>query len=126
MMFGFTGNVTFVTEAAMCAALVPLARIVLETDGPHLCPSEGIEDSRTSRAESAMNSDQGSRRSARGGRGGERSGGGGRKGRGGGDQGVCHPGHIPVIAAALARIKSIDVREVLIQCRRNSCTLYGI
>jgi Tat protein secretion system quality control protein TatD with DNase activity len=94
------------------AELIPMERILLETDGPHLCPSP---------AEDAAGG-QGQGRD--GGRGGGRGGRG--RGRGGGGGGVCHSGYIPIIAQAIAATKRVPLRDLLIQCRENTRLLYGI
>ena len=245
MKFGFTGNITYESRtAAMCVAMIPLNRILLETDGPHMCPdsmsvwlqepspsvdildvsasaavvetvfsglattavnsvtnasvststlstphtssaaaamvpagaavgrskSDARENSRGREFDAAKADDISSggrdKRHGRGGRGsdggdsggrgrgsgGSGSDGGGRDsgGRGSGSRGsdgggrssggrgsggrggrggrgsVCHSGHIPTIATAIAHIKGVSMRDVLLACRENTRQLYGI
>eukprot|EP00741_Cyanophora_paradoxa_P008464 tig00001333_g8191.t1 len=85
LYLGFTGVITFKNGAGVreAAAGTPLERILLETDGPFMCPEP-------------------------------------HRGK------VAHAGHIPLIAAEVARVKGVDVERVFEQCRANTRAVYRI
>jgi len=85
LCIGFTGVITFknAQEIRDVVKIVPLDRILLETDGPFMAPVPY-------------------------------------RGK------VAHPGHIPKIAAEVAKVKDIDYNEVLEITRQNANRMYGI
>lgn len=124
LFIGVTGFVTFGSGAALRAGLssgdIPLGRLLLETDGPHMTP-EAPED--------GGGADTGARGRGRGdgGRGGRRGGGrGGGRRRGRGGRKPNTPQSIPAIAAAVAALVGAAMEDVLRQTRENARTVYGV
>ena len=103
LYFGFTGFITFAgaaaTRDALACGAVPLSRVLLETDGPHMMPEATPSSGRAT----------GPRR----------------KGKRGG---VCHPGHIPAVAEGVAAAMGggSTAAQVLSAARVNTRTVYGV
>lgn len=108
LYLGFTGVITYknasVTRDAV-RTVVPLERLLLETDGPNLKPDEAFLLKPEAQA--------------------------GGKGKGNkrrGRNAVCHPGHIPIVAAAIAAIKggTTSTEDVLAAAYTNAKAMYGL
>eukprot|EP01124_Arcella_intermedia_P018346 TRINITY_DN25292_c0_g1_i1.p1 TRINITY_DN25292_c0_g1~~TRINITY_DN25292_c0_g1_i1.p1 ORF type:complete len:300 (-),score=73.44 TRINITY_DN25292_c0_g1_i1:45-878(-) len=84
LYFGFTGAITYSNSNLrnIIANVIPLERIVLETDAPYMTPRPA--------------------------------------------QGVCHPGHIPIIAQEIAALKAVPLEKLYAVTRQNTKTLYNI
>jgi len=152
LYFGFTG---FVTQSHSDAAhtraaisdVVPLERVLFETDGPWMCPRaaganadvvapvlRALYDAGRYRsaskpalpgapdaASTAQPKGPKGRRRAQGtGSGNQTSVGCGKGGR------TCHPGCIPAIAAVIAAEKGVSVAEAMTQVRKNTAAMYGV
>eukprot|EP01105_Mastigella_eilhardi_P009261 TRINITY_DN2197_c0_g1_i3.p1 TRINITY_DN2197_c0_g1~~TRINITY_DN2197_c0_g1_i3.p1 ORF type:complete len:321 (+),score=68.13 TRINITY_DN2197_c0_g1_i3:28-963(+) len=83
LKIGFTGMITFknASKTREAVAVVPMDRLLLETDGPFMAPLPF---------------------------------------RGA----TAHPGHIPLVAAEVARVKGVTQREVIEAAGRNTAQLY--
>lgn len=146
LYIGVTGFVTYGKAKALQDALrtgaVPLARLLLETDGPHMMPDgaaaaasgsgDGGSAASGAVAATACETAEGASCIARDKEEGRASGRGrgrrGKHGRGGrrGGGGPTTPASIPAIAAAVAALIGKSTTQVLEQTRANACTVYGV
>eukprot|EP01112_Ceratiomyxa_fruticulosa_P011234 TRINITY_DN3037_c0_g1_i3.p1 TRINITY_DN3037_c0_g1~~TRINITY_DN3037_c0_g1_i3.p1 ORF type:complete len:322 (+),score=39.84 TRINITY_DN3037_c0_g1_i3:473-1438(+) len=104
LFIGITGQITFAGCGRlrdMVRDIIPLDRILLETDAPYMTPSK-LDESGAS----------GSKH--------------GKGKKGGGKDTINHPGFIPMIAETIASLKGITMEEVYAQVRINTNKCYGI
>jgi TatD DNase family protein len=116
LFLGLTGFVTYSSGAHLRAALgsrdIPLDRVLLETDGPHMFPEEEGGKKDDGKKDGAASTTKGGGRKKRG--------------RGSGRKPTTTPKCIPTIAAVIAKAAGTDLESVLTQVRENTRNCYGL
>ena len=112
LFFGFTGVITYNDEAlrGIVRDVVPMDRILLETDAPYLTPKVCFPSSALPSLFFLFSSlvyDYSTRLQ-------------------GANSKVNHPGNIPLVAQAIAMLKGLPIKEVYDVARANTKRCYGI